>query len=163
MNSFYRQLEKGKEVEQIVKQYLTSRGHKVIDVSDDKSFQKKDIDFLITNGTTGQEISLEVKRDDNIHKYGNFFFECGSQKNDYYSVGWLFKCQADYICFYDTYIKKGYILDFNLTKSVLNEIGRKNIYNDKLDKSQAISILVQIPRARQAGLIAHEWEETAND
>ena len=117
MNGFEAQKVKGKVVEEIVKRHLIGRGHTVEDVSEIKEYQKKDIDFLVANGTTKQLISMEVKRDDNIFRTGNFFFEIGFEKENYYSMGWMGKCKADYISFYDTRRNKGYILDFIKTKS----------------------------------------------
>ena len=160
LNGFQTQKSKGKVAEEIVKQHLTNRGHIVKDVSEIREYQKKDIDFLITNGTTNELITLEVKRDDNLFRTGNFFFEIGFQNEDYYMMGWIDKSKADYLCFFDVKVGKGFILDFNATKAKIAEIGKRHTFWDRIDECEGIAYLVPIWKARQAGLIAYEWEET---
>lgn len=159
MNSFQLQKSKGKVVEELVKRHLTQRGHKIEDVSEIREYQKKDIDFLVTNGTTNQLITLEIKRDDNLFRTGNFFFEIGFQKEDYYSMGWIDKCQADYICFFDTNKSKGFILNYEETKKQLPKLAKRHEFWDKLDECFGTALLLPIGTARKAGLIVYEWEE----
>ncbi len=40
-------LEVGKRAEKLVAAALAARGHKVIDVSDDREYQRRDIDFIL--------------------------------------------------------------------------------------------------------------------
>lgn len=160
LNGFQQQKLRGKVVEEIVKRHLTNRGHLIEDVSEIRDYQKYDIDFLVTHGTTNELITLEVKRDDNITKTGNFFFEIGFQREDYYSMGWIDKSRADYLCFFDTKSSKGYILEFNTTKGLIAEIGKRHTFWDRIDQCEGIAYLVPIWKARKAGIIVYEWEET---
>lgn len=161
MNGFEQQKAKGKVVEEIVKRHLTNRGHIIQDVSEIREYQRKDIDFLVTHGTTGELITLEIKRDDNLFRTGNFFFEIGFQKENYYSMGWIDKSKADYLCFFDTKVGKGFILDFNATKGMIAAIGKRHYFWDKIDECEGMAYLIPIWKVKQAGLIAYEWEETA--
>ena len=109
MNSFELMNKQGLEVQEIVKKHLEGRGHKVTDVSQDRAYQKKDVDFILQkNGLTA---TLEVKKDKKLFTTGNIFIECGFQRGDYYSRGWIQYCEADYICYYDTTAAKGIVIN----------------------------------------------------
>lgn len=159
INSFEQQKKKGQEVEQIVKRHLEQRGHTVTDLTDNPDFWKQDIDFIITDRATTKSISLEIKRDDNIYKTGNLFFEIGFDKQDYYSQGWLEKCKAEYLCYYDSVKRHGFILDFPKTKLLLPSIGKEHYYWDKLDQCGANALLVPLWKARKEELIVYEWQD----
>ena len=61
----------GATAEELVKEHLAARGHKITDVTQDKDYQTKDIDFLLDNGN--EKTTLEVKSDSKISRNGNFF------------------------------------------------------------------------------------------
>lgn len=157
MNGFQQQKSKGKQAEQIVKQHLQSQGIEVLDVAEVPDYQKIDIDFLIKKN--GKTASLEVKADYRINKTCNFFFEAGAQRGDYVSTGWLFKCKADYVCIYDMVKRHGYILDFPLTCSLLEEHGEVKIFNDNLDNKVSKAYVFRIDLARKYSCIKHEWQD----
>lgn len=89
-NLFSRQKTIGKKGEQAVKNYYISQGAEVIDVSNDKEYQKKDIDLII-NGQT-----VEVKLGNKIPQYKEFCVEIVSNDNPgYFRKGWFYTSQAD--------------------------------------------------------------------
>lgn len=155
MNGFQQQKNKGKKAEQIVKEHLQSRGIEVLDVAEVPDYQKVDIDFLIRKN--GKTASLEVKADNRISATGNFFFEAGVQRGNYYSSGWLLKCQADYLCIYDTANSRGYILDFPLTCSLLEQHAQKTSFYDRLDQKTVKAYLFRLDLARKYNAIIYEW------
>lgn len=67
------------------------------DVSQDKEYQHKDIDFLITNTVTGKKTTVELKTD--TYTTGNFFIEEYTHKESN-TYGWLYKSQADVLVYY---------------------------------------------------------------
>lgn len=92
-------LEVGKRAEKLVAAALAARGHKVIDVSDDREYQRRDIDFILES-PNGQQTTLEVKNDLRSDQTGNVFIETYSANN--YSrkgAGWYYYCDATYLAF----------------------------------------------------------------
>ena len=157
MNNFQQQKIKGKDAERIVKQHLQQQGIEVVDVAENHTYQKIDIDFLIKKN--GKTAGLEVKADYRVNKTCNFFFEAGAQRGDYVSTGWLFKCKADYVCIYDMVKRHGYILDFPLTCSLLEEHGEVKIFNDNLDNKISKAYVFRTDLARKYSCIKHEWQD----
>lgn len=156
MNSFQKMNAQGLEVQEIVKKHLEKRGNKVVDVSQVKEYQKIDIDFIISKGT--EQTTLEVKKDKSLYKTGNIFIECGFQRGNYYSAGWIKYCKADYICFFDTVQRKGIILDRNKLILLLEQ-GNVISYYDKMDKKQGKAVLLPLEVAYKNNAIAYEWQE----
>lgn len=117
-------LEVGKTGEVIVAEFLEKQGYNVIDVSDDKEYQKQDIDFVIEKD--GVRHTLEIKTDNYIATLGTFLFEDVFHK-DYGDVkGWLHYCQAEILCMYDTVNRKCYWLDGDVMRQVVKT--RSNNY-----------------------------------
>lgn len=157
MNSFYQQKSFGKNYEQVVKQHLQKRNIKVIDVAENSEWQKKDIDFIIQK--EGKTASLEIKADSRIHSTNNFFFEIGALRGNARSAGWLEKCQADYLCVYDTIRNHGYILNLPLTSSLLEQQARKTGFYDRLDKKYVNAYLFKLETARKNNCVVYEWQD----
>ena len=65
MNLFQQQLKEGKAGEELVYNWLTSRGYHVYDVSDDADWQAKDVDFLAFSAD--DVLKIEVKKDNNAN------------------------------------------------------------------------------------------------
>ena len=92
---FSRQKAIGTQGEQVVKEYYLSQGAEVVDVSNDKEYQAKDIDLII-NGQT-----VEVKTATKLPDYKEFCIEIVSNDNPgYYRKGWFFTTQADILIYY---------------------------------------------------------------
>ena len=154
MNSFERMNIQGIRVQELVKQHLAARGHKIIDVSQNKDYQKVDIDFIVAKD--GNRTTLEVKKDKSLFTTRNIFIECGFMKGNYYSAGWLKYCQADYICYYDTSRRRGIIVDRAKLLSLLDQ-GKEKTFYDKYDQKQGKAILLPLDIAYQNNAIVHEW------
>jgi hypothetical protein len=119
MNSFYTDLERGKQGENAVNIALTARGNKVRDVSGIYDYQRKDIDFIVSNGTN--ETSLEVKTDYKSEITGNLFIETYNAKNESrYGNGWFHYCEAEYICFAQLNNKLAHIVKLEDIKTAIN-------------------------------------------
>lgn len=65
MNLFQQQLKEGKTGEELIYNWLTSRGYHVYDVSDDVDWQAKDVDFLAFSAD--DVLKIEVKKDNNAN------------------------------------------------------------------------------------------------
>lgn len=82
-------------------------GYTVEDLSNTREYWYKDIDFKLTNPTTGNSRYFEVKTDNIIYKTGNLFIETWSrdtiQPNN---KGWYLVCEADYIAYIDWHNKR---------------------------------------------------------
>lgn len=97
--NFNNDLAIGKRGEKLVIAALANRGHKIEDLSDNREYQRKDIDFRISN-TEGVSITLEVKNDIRSNQTGNVFIETYNRNNvSRGGDGWLCYCEADYLCF----------------------------------------------------------------
>lgn len=111
MNKFQKDLRTGVLGEEVVYNFLlrNSQTSNVLDVRDDKVFQKLDVDFiqeLISGGTR----MIEVKTDTQAHYTKNLAYEHTSNKY-YNTIGCFEKTKADYIFYYLTETKEVYILD----------------------------------------------------
>ena len=97
MNKFQKDLRTGVLGEEVVYNFLVkdSQTSKVIDVREDKIFQKLDVDFIqeLTNGISRM---IEVKTDTQAHYTRNLAYEHTSKKN-YKTIGCFEKTKADYI------------------------------------------------------------------
>ena len=105
-------LEVGKRAEKFIKEALAARGHKVTDVSDDKEYQRLDIDFVLENDN-GQQTTLEVKNDLRSEETGNVFIETYSVNNHSRGgAGWYRYCEAAYLAFVQEKKQMAHIVSF---------------------------------------------------
>ena len=107
---FYDDLEVGKRGERLMKAAFLKRGHQVEDLSENREYQKKDIDMRLTKG--GVSITLEVKNDIKSNSTGNVFIEIYNANNiSRNGEGWLCYCEADYLCFVQEFWNKAHIVN----------------------------------------------------
>lgn len=119
MSNFKNDLATGKRGEELVAAALKSRGHNVVDVSDNITYQSKDIDFLLSNKT--QSTTLEVKNDIRSVETGNVFIETHNINN--YSrggCGWYYYCEAEYLAFVQEKLNKAHIVSRNDIIDIVN-------------------------------------------
>lgn len=89
--------------EEVIKCYYCAKGSTVIDVSADKEYQNKDIDFIIDGQT------VEVKTQNGIVNYGDVVLELVSNTdNARFKDGWFNTTQADVLIFYSPQYKVMY-------------------------------------------------------
>ena len=95
--SFAEDLSFGREGEAVVRNLLESSGNfeSIIDCSNDKYFQQKDIDVLALVND-GHIAKYEVKTDRKAHETGNIVFEIKTNEN----IGCLAKTEADFVMYY---------------------------------------------------------------
>ena len=154
-NFFQQQLQVGKKGEEVVAEFMRNRNHKVIDVSNDVEYQKKDIDFLLEN-QEGQKCAIEVKTDYKIQKTGNFFFESTYHKDWGDSSGWLDYCEADYICVLAAKEGKLYILKYD--KDLILEKAQKTYFYNRDDGCDREAYLLPIGTAKRYGLLVETFD-----
>lgn len=110
VHNFKQSMEVGKRGEEHIIYYLQS-SPKVVnlkDVRNDRTFQKIDVDFLMTLDDN-VEYKVEVKTD--TYKSGNIYYETiSSQESD--TEGCFEKTQADYLFYY--FINWGYLYIFSM-------------------------------------------------
>mgnify|MGYP003418974871 CR=1 FL=1 len=97
----------GREGEKLLAELLREQGIKVTDVSSNKDYWHKDIDFIISNGQT--EHSVEVKNDTRIYKTGNMYIETANPRSQG-GKGWFLFCEADYLAYGDAINRKFYFI-----------------------------------------------------
>lgn len=104
--SFSEDLEYGKKGEIVARHILESsqKIRAVIDCSDDKYFQSKDIDYLAEQ-TDGRILKCEVKTDRLAHRTGNIAWE----KTTCSHIGCLEKTIADVVFYYLSENQRMYI------------------------------------------------------
>ena len=103
----------GHQGEQFVKQWILELHPNVAsitDVSDDKFYQKQDIDFLV-DFTSGKQATVEIKTD--TYKTGNMFFETISNE-EYQTKGCLMKTNADFLFYYFSNYQNGVLYIFKM-------------------------------------------------
>lgn len=101
MNLFQRQSKLGEIGEALVGAYLQRNGRKVIDVTKDKNYFAKDIDFLCSDEDGVNFTSLDVKYDTCFTYTGNLFIEYELAYETGCKPGWIKYCLAEYIYYVD--------------------------------------------------------------
>lgn len=152
MVTFNERLEIGKSGETIVAEFLRGRGISVEDVTDQREYQIKDIDFKLTN-QEGQKCTLEVKTDYLLNKTGNLFFEGVYYKEFGESKGWNDYCEADYIAFLDAIGMKLYIYDYRNGKECITKKGELKYFFNNDDGCYREAYLLPLHEAKRANLL----------
>lgn len=104
--SWFKDLSAGKAGESAAALLLEQRGWSVEDVSQNKEYQQKDIDFIVAKD--GIETTIEVKTDAQMAHTGNFFIEReqGNKK------GWYYYCEAEFLFYLDSQNRIFHIFKF---------------------------------------------------
>ena len=125
IHNFNESINIGNYGEQIIKYYFENNPNiaDVIDVSQDKRYQDKDIDFLVKL-KSGENISIELKTD--TYDTGNIFYE--SISNEEHNVlGCMIKSRAKCLFYYFIKTKELYIIDFKSYKEWVNKNSKRFI------------------------------------
>lgn len=111
MGNFIKDLKTGEVGEKITMEYLSSIENFdcILDVRDNKLFQKIDVDFLVL---TKDNIMLpvEVKSDTMAHRTNNIVYETVSNRKTG-SIGCFEKTRAKYMYYYLTVPQELYVID----------------------------------------------------
>ena len=110
VHNFHQSMKIGQLGETRIFEYLESRDdvESVIDVTDQRHFQKIDVDYLVKT-TDGKEYKVEVKTD--TYKSGNIYYETISSKESD-TIGCFNKTEADFLMYY--FINWGYLYIFSM-------------------------------------------------
>lgn len=103
--NFFKDLERGKSGEQVFINVAQDLGYEVEDLSNNRHYQKKGVDFRITKGN--KQLMVDVKTDYLMHKTGNIFLELSDGPRQ----GWARKTEADLIFYIDHYNDLVYVLE----------------------------------------------------
>lgn len=143
MSEFEESLTAGKSGESLFAAALMKRGHNVVDLSDIREYQLKDIDFLITKNN--QSVYVEVKNDKASEYTGNVFVEISNRNNrSRNGEGWANYCEADYIAFIQEQSKVAHIVE---REELIKNCWRG--YYRKASGADAVGYLVPIWKLRQ--------------
>jgi hypothetical protein len=92
----------GRQGELLFAQKMAARGLSIEDVSNNPFFFDKDIDFFVTNPSTGATRSVEVKWDARIASTHNLYLEILNRNSKQWNGGgWYKHCQADFVAYGD--------------------------------------------------------------
>ncbi len=90
----------GKYGERLFSQRMAAQGFLIQDVSGNSAYFDKDIDFIVTNPTTGNVRAFEVKYDEKLNRTGNLFLEIENPRSKQWSgQGWWLHCKADFLVY----------------------------------------------------------------
>ena len=140
-NSFYNSKRKGKKGESAVKEYYTNNGHNVIDVSEDKEYQKIDVDFIIDGDF------VEVKTQKSIPEQQKITLEIETEYyNNIIRQGWFHSTEANFLIFYDNTNNIAYTVNTDELRQLYNDYRySKEIDCYLYDEEKKTSKLVYIP------------------
>lgn len=134
MSDFLKDLQRGKQGEVMVANAFRKMNYDVQDVSNNKEFQKKDIDLVIDDNGTSRY--MEVKADWTMGTSGNIVLELWKQANSE-NLGWYSYTEATHLAFCDMKNKIAYICrtaDLKKRIAVLkDEALRKFYYGETAD------------------------------
>lgn len=140
-NSFLKSKMKGKKGETAVIEHYKNNGCNVIDVSEDKEFQKLDIDLIIDGDF------VEVKTQKSLAEREKITLEIETEYyNSLIRKGWFYSTEANILIFYDSTNNIAY----SVNTEELRDYYSKNKYSDLLEKhsfdeEHKVSQLVFIP------------------
>ena len=140
-NSFSKMKSKGKRGETAVKDYYIKKGSEVIDVSEDRDFQKMDIDLIIDDNF------VEVKTQSSIAKSQKIALELETNYyNDLYRKGWFYSTEANILIFYDIENNIAYSMSTDELRKLFDKYRFSNeIEYYYFDEDTKVSTLVYIP------------------
>ncbi len=121
--NFWNDLDRGKVGERIFCNVVADKGYEIFDLSNDKAYQKKGVDFRIKKDS--KEILVDVKTDYIMHKTGNIFLET----QDGPRVGWAKKTMADLIFYIDYNSNTVYVLEWSSCAAKMGELRTVTFYN----------------------------------
>ncbi len=152
------QLAVGAAGEARVVDWLEAQGYTVADVTKDKDWQRRDVDFLVV-GTDGAYRTVEVKTD--THKTEAIFIETSVDEKP----GYIFKTRAEVLLYYMSATGKLYWIDVPKLCRYVFTFG--NLYDLKVVASrsgkrewQAEGIVVKVETLKTHGVL-EEYSLTA--
>nr|DAO48218.1 MAG TPA: putative endonuclease [Caudoviricetes sp.] len=104
----------------IFEQRARLKGYEVKDLTGDKDYWEKDIDFLVRNPATNESRYIEVKTDLRLYETGNLYIELENTHSKE-GKGWFNFSEADIIayCNYGAPAKEIYLFSFDDLRTVI--------------------------------------------
>lgn len=134
----------GKRGERIFMDFLCRHGYSFTDVSDDREYQKQDVDVLIeSKKMAGKQIPVEIKNDTMIHRTGNIFFETMSNV-DYATDGCFQKTKADIMVIVSEPEKSIYLVDAQFLKKYVTESAKSLRFISRVPGSNSCGYLIPV-------------------
>lgn len=121
--NFFNDLDRGKVGERLFIDIMTELGWELVDLSNDKAYQKKGVDFFVKK--ENKELFIDVKTDYVMHRTGNIFLEL----EDGPRVGWAKKTKADLIFYIDYNSNRVYVLDWVSCAAKIDELRKVSFDN----------------------------------
>ena len=119
-------LANGREGEQLVALALQNKGHNVMDVSEDREYQLRDIDFVLRK--SDQTTTLEVKNDIRSCQTGNVFIETYNRNNRQRNgIGWYYYCEAEFLAF----VQQKYAIAHIISRYDLIQLAESGLYRKR--------------------------------
>lgn len=106
--------------EEKIRSYLLDKGFVVVDRSQDKEYQEKDIDFEYSEDNVNFT-SVEVKSDRRMAETHNIVVEMAMHRQTGTYEGWYHKCEADVLCFYDEVNSIAYFINWPELKQLIKD------------------------------------------
>lgn len=147
MNSFQRRNIIGREGEIDFVRYCQQRNLDVVDVTQDKEYQKIDVDFIV-NG-----YYAELKTDNLIDKTGNFPVELIHHRKTGDRQGWYYYTKAKYIIRYSKKQSRLYVLYFDKCKDYILSHFDKIKWFDKDDGDYVTGLLMNVKVLQRLGFL----------
>lgn len=147
----------GADGEELLKNFLIKKkGCQVINRANDPTYRAKDIDFEFTvNGKKWH--TVEVKSDSRMAQTGNIVVEVAMYRKSGKVNGWLYYCEADYLCFIDMQSYKFYFFDWpKLQQLVLSGRWRFTKFNNGTDNCEGEVCKIPLTDLMKLGLIIYE-------
>lgn len=142
--NFYSTSSKGRLAEELFSKFLRYKGFTVVDRRLDDVYMKKDIDFEVKNGSKFL-YSVEVKGDTRMAKTQNIFVEESMMRQSGRRNGWLYYCEADYLCFMDLNNYIFYLIKWpELKERILRGFWPLSSFNNKIDKCEGYGYKVPV-------------------
>lgn len=126
-SNFQKDLAFGKTGEQLAQQYLAAMGYEIEDVSNNREYFVKDIDFFADNGQ--QRMAVEVKTDSYMHISGNAVIETMSNVGKG-NKGWFYYTQATHIFYVEKATGVIHCVRFDELQQLFNE--KKSQFKKKI-------------------------------
>ena len=146
-------ISQGNGGESLLKQYMIKKGFQIIDRSNDPAYQAKDIDFEFSRDGKHWS-SVEVKSDYRMAQTGNIVVEVAMYRKKGKSKGWLYYCEADYLCFIDMQSYNFYFFDWEgLQREVLNGRWKFTIFDNGTDNCDGEVCKIPLKDLAKLGLI----------
>lgn len=145
-HSFKKDHQSGKRGEAIFADYLSRKGFKFEDVSENKEYQDDDVDFVVES-KLGKKVSFEVKNDSMIHKTGNIFYESISNV-DHNTVGCFEKTKSEFMVICSEPSSVFYIAKSDFLREYVKENKNNLRYISRVPGSNSAGYLIPVKNIR---------------